>query len=71
VVVNDPPHGERFARLKVANVFPRLVRVPGEEQVEEYADLSLTEVLANNFVWLEEAIAANLAPLFPLPHPQC
>lgn len=65
VVVNDPPHGERFARVKVANVFPRLIRIPGEDQVEEYTQLGLTEVLANNFVWLEEVIAANLDLLFP------
>jgi polyphosphate kinase len=65
VVVNDPPHGERFARVKVANVFPRLVRVPDEDQVEEYAVPGLTEVGANNFVWLEEVIAANLDLLFP------
>jgi polyphosphate kinase len=65
VVVNDPPHGERFARVKVANVFPRLVRIPDEEHVEEYAELGLTEVRANNFVWLEEVIAANLDLLFP------
>jgi polyphosphate kinase len=65
VVVHDPPHGERFARVKVANVFPRLVRIPSEDKVEEYAELGLTEVLANNFVWLEEVIAANLDLLFP------
>jgi polyphosphate kinase len=65
VVVNDPPHGERFARVKVANVFPRLVRIPSEENVEECAELGLTEVRANNFVWLEEVIAANLDLLFP------
>jgi polyphosphate kinase len=65
VVVNDPSHGERFARVKVANVFPRLGRVPSEDKVEEYAGLGLTEVLANNFVWLEEVIAANLDLLFP------
>jgi polyphosphate kinase len=65
VVVNDPPHGERFARVKVANVFPRLVRIPDEDKVAEYAELGLTEVLANNFVWLEAVIAANLDMLFP------
>jgi polyphosphate kinase len=65
VVVHDPPHGERFARLKVENVFPRLVRIPSEDKVEEYAELGLIEVLANNFVWLEEVIAANLDMLFP------
>ena len=65
VVVHDPPHGERFARLKVENVFPRLVRIPSEDKVEEYAELGLIEVLANNFVWLEDVIAANLDMLFP------
>jgi polyphosphate kinase len=65
VVVKDPQHGERFARVKVADVFPRLIRIPDEDKVEEYEELGLTEVLANNFVWLEEVVAAHLDMLFP------
>jgi polyphosphate kinase len=66
VVVNDPVKGERFARLKVpANVCPRLIRIPSEERAGSMADLGLEEVKANNFVWAEEVVAANLDMLFP------
>lgn len=66
VVVNDPVKGERFARLKVpANVCPRLIRIPGEDRAGSMADLGLEEVRANNFVWAEEVVAANLDMLFP------
>jgi polyphosphate kinase len=65
VVINDPQHGERFARIKIANIFPRLLRVPDEEKVDEYEQLGLTQVLANTFVWVEEVVAANLDLLFP------
>lgn len=65
VVVNDPVHGRRFARLKVPAVFPRLVAIPSEESAEEYERLGLGEVPATHFVWLEQVVAANLGMLFP------
>lgn len=65
VVVRDPIHGERFARLKVPALFPRLLRIPSEERAESVDRLGLTEVMTNNFVWLEEVVAANLDMLFP------
>ncbi len=65
VVVSDPQYGERFARIKVPPVFPRLIRIPSEEKADEYEGLGLAEVKANNYVWLEEVIAANLDLLFP------
>jgi polyphosphate kinase len=65
VVVNDPNYGERFARLKVPGVFPRLLRIPSEEKAEDYESLGLIEETPANFVWLEEVIAANLDLLFP------
>ena len=65
VVINDPQHGERFARLKVPRMFPRLLRIPSEEQADDYESLGLIEEASPNFVWLEEAIAANLDLLFP------
>ena len=52
VVINDPRYGERFARLKVPGVFPRLMQVPSEDG---------TFV----FVWVEQVIAAHMQPLFP------
>ncbi len=65
VVIRDPLHGERFARLKVPAMFPRLLRIPSEETAESYDHLGLVEIASNNFVWLEQVIAANLDLLFP------
>ena len=65
VVIDDPQHGERFARLKVPRVFPRLLRIPSEEKADSYESLGLVEEASPNFVWLEEVIAANLDLLFP------
>ena len=65
VVVNDPVHGELFARLKIPGTFPRLMRIPEEEKAEKYEILGLTSVVDNNFVWIEEVVMANLDMLFP------
>jgi polyphosphate kinase len=65
VVVNDPLHGERFARLKVPDTFPRLLHIPSEETADDYQSLGLVEAMSNNFVWLEDVVAANLDLLFP------
>ncbi len=54
VVVRDPELGERFARMKVPGVLPRLV--PCEPDAERGKPC---------FVWLEQVIAANLGSLFP------
>lgn len=64
VVVFDGEE-ERFARLKVPQSFPRLLRVPDEEGAEAMEKLGLSDVSAPNFVWLEEVISANLDLLFP------
>lgn len=65
VVGIDPERGECFARVKIPNIFPRLVRVPSEDMVSESDQLGLTESSADNFVWIEEVVAANLNLLFP------
>jgi len=65
VVIDDPLHGERFARLKVPATFPRLLRVPSEETAESSQSLGLAQALSNNFVWMEQVVAANLDVLFP------
>ncbi len=65
VVIQDPNLGEQFARVKVPSIFPRLLRIPSEEKADSYETLGLTDVRSNNFVWLEEVIAANLDMLFP------
>ncbi len=66
VVANDPERGECFARIKVPALFPRLVRIPDEQQVTEDQPLGLENVQeATNFVWLEDIISANVDLLFP------
>ena len=65
VVIKDPDAGERFARVKVPPVFPRLLRIPSEEKAESYESLGLVETSSNNFVWLGQVVAANLDMLFP------
>ena len=35
--------GERFARVKVPAVFPRLIRIPSEEKAESYESLGLVD----------------------------
>lgn len=53
VVVHDQQGQERFARIKMPEVLPRLICLPtqvGEAQI---------------FVWLEQLIAANLPSMFP------
>ncbi len=63
IIVRDPERGERFARLKIPDAFPRLLRIPSEERVDEL--LGLRETNEDNFVWLEDLICANLDLLFP------
>ena len=62
VVVREPGHGERFARLKVPQAIDRLVRVPG-------GDIPSGGLRAGRrryrFVWLEQLVSANLDLLFP------
>jgi polyphosphate kinase len=53
VVLHDPTHGERFAIVRVPDVLPRLVRVPGGD-----GDRRLT------LVWLEQIVAAHVDALF-------
>ena len=65
VTVKDPDHGERFARLKVPDVFPRLLRIPSEERVDANVHLGLGGESFNNFVWIEEVAANNLDILHP------
>jgi len=66
VVINHPSGEERFARLKVPPIFPRLLRIPTEDTADAYDRLGLGELSGStHFVWLEEVIAANLDMLFP------
>ena len=53
VVVSTPSGEERFARVKVPDVLPRLVEIPRNDP------------RSVSFVWLEDLIAENLGLLFP------
>jgi polyphosphate kinase len=66
VVAKDSERGECFARIKVPALFPRLIRIPDEQQASEDQPLgSESGHTATNFVWLEDIISANLDLLFP------
>jgi len=52
-VVTTPEGEERFARVKVPDVLPRLVQIPNGDAT------------TFRFVWLEDLIAENLSMLFP------
>jgi polyphosphate kinase len=65
VVINDPRHGEKFARVKVPHMFPRFLRIPSEEKADAMQRLGLEGTTYSNFVWLEEVVVANLDLLFP------
>ncbi len=65
IIVNDPARGELFARLKIPDLFPRLLSIPSEEEADSYAELGLVGHGSGTYVWIEEVIAANLAQLFP------
>lgn len=59
VVLHDPQHIERFARIKVpSGTFPRLVPVSCDTEGQSGHKPFC-------FVWLEQVIAANMAILFP------
>jgi polyphosphate kinase len=63
VIVTEPGEGERFARVKIPDVLPRLVAVqsPGSSEVLPTA----TPRQPQTFVWLEQLVADNLSVLFP------
>ena len=65
VAVHDSEEGEWFARVKIPDVFPRLVPLPDEDNVDEYAELGFANVPGTHFVWLEEVVATHVDMLFP------
>jgi polyphosphate kinase len=65
VVVNDSERGRCFARVKLPDVFPRLVPVPAEEgTTPKEKGLGATSKI-HRFIWLEQVVADNLDLLFP------
>jgi polyphosphate kinase len=55
VVVIGPNGEERFARVKVPDVLPRLIPLPGSPEGNP----------VGRYIWIEDLIADNLAMLFP------
>ena len=55
VMLADAREGRSFVRIKVPNVLPRLVRVPGQA----------TDNRRVAFVWLEDVLGHNLDAFFP------
>src|SRR5262249_22583155 len=65
VVVRDPERGECFARVKLPDVFRRLVSIPAQhDETPKKKELEGSQKL-HRFVWLEEIVADNLDLLFP------
>lgn len=65
VVAKDVDRGECFARVKIPDLFSRLIRIPNEDMASDQDQLGISDSGANNFVWLEEIVSANLSLLFP------
>jgi len=59
IVIRHTDGQERFARLKVPPLFPRLLNIP------EFSADACPEPAPSGFVWIEDVIAANLDLLFP------
>ncbi|NOU08890.1 MAG: RNA degradosome polyphosphate kinase, partial [Nitrospira sp.] len=57
VLVKDPERGDCFARVKVPDVFPRLVPIPTDEDVARQQMGLGGAGGVQQFVWLEEVIA--------------
>ncbi|HXD11225.1 MAG TPA: polyphosphate kinase 1 [Anaerolineales bacterium] len=62
IVIKDKKGHEKFARLKVPDTLPRLVPIKRSSGGER-KDGTIPH--HHYFVWLEQIIMANLAPLFP------
>lgn len=55
IMIRDQAGVERFARVKVPSILPRLLEIPSVDP----------NPAQHTFVWLEQVIAANLSMLFP------
>ena len=65
LALRDEGKNELFARLKIPESFPRLLRLPLEER-DKLEKMGLRHVpRVDQFVWLEDVIKANMNMLFP------
>jgi len=64
VVVRDPERGECFARVKLPDVFPRLIPVM-RAQAPSPGPNEFPPPKGQSFVWFEEIVAAHVGALFP------
>jgi polyphosphate kinase len=64
-VLEDPKRGQQFARIKVPNVFPRFLPLPRNGHAPSVSPSSGAAEMAHEFIWIEEAISANIGRLFP------
>jgi polyphosphate kinase len=55
VVLDDPDHGRHLAIVRVPDVLPRFVPVPGRDGTAS----------PSTYVWLEDVVAAHVDALFP------
>jgi polyphosphate kinase len=62
IVIKDSKGREKFARVKVPDTLPRLIPI---KRSSGSARKDGTIPYHHYFVWLEQVIMANLAPLFP------
>lgn len=62
IVIRDPKGNEKFARLKVPDTLPRLIPIKRSSGATRQDG---TIPFHHYFVWLEQAIAANIGLLFP------
>jgi polyphosphate kinase len=64
IVVHHPEQGEKFARLKIPDMIPRLIPVPDEQIINSGKKFDVTYTRTVDFIFIEEVIAANLEILF-------
>jgi len=62
IVIRDPKGNEKFARLKVPGTLPRLIPIKRSSGATRKDG---TIPFHHYFIWLEQAIAANIGSLFP------
>ncbi len=63
VLLRDGENGEKFARVKIPALLPRLVPIPVEEG-DTWEGKAGNNRPPKGFVWLEQVVASNLAVLF-------